>query len=80
MVCGYAYKNATYTPLLGRYHSDGSLDTLFGTNGFNTDPAGLYEEGEGIGIQSDGKIVAVGYTTYDTTNWYTTFFIARYNP
>jgi uncharacterized delta-60 repeat protein len=79
VVCGYAW-TTTYLPLLGRYHSDGSLDTLFGTNGFNIDPPGLYDYSYDLGIQSDGKIVVVGYTIYDKTSYDSTFFIARYNP
>lgn len=44
-----------------RYNADGSLDTSFGTNGEAVaDIGGGNDVGNGIAVQSDGKIVVVG--------------------
>ena len=65
---------------LARYTADGQLDTTFGTNGlvitsFNGDSASI----SALGIQSDGKIVAVGRdapTSFGSPN--PGFTLARY--
>jgi uncharacterized delta-60 repeat protein len=63
---------------LARYNADGSLDTTFGTGGkVTTDFFGTRDEIHSLAIQSDGKIVAVGFTVVSGTNW--DFAIARYN-
>lgn len=50
--------------LLVRYSTSGELDTTFGTNGIvTTDIAGGDEEALGVVLQSDGKIVVVGWGT-----------------
>lgn len=58
----------------------GALDTSFGTDGIVTTVAGLLEESglEGIAIQPDGKIVAVGYCKQGPSD--TDFVIVRYAP
>jgi uncharacterized delta-60 repeat protein len=62
---------------LTRYNSDGSLDTSFDTDGKVTTQIGSYSEViRSLAIQSDGKIVAVGYS-YNGSNY--DFAIARYN-
>jgi uncharacterized delta-60 repeat protein len=62
---------------LARYNPDGSFDTTFnGTGEVVTDFNGLPDECEAIGIQSDGKIVAVGRAR---TGGPDDFGIARYN-
>ena len=43
-----------------RYNSDGSLDTTFSTDGKTTITFGGPQEGFGVAIQSDNKIVIVG--------------------
>ena len=43
-----------------RYNSDGSLDTTFSTDGKATITFGGPQEGFGVAIQSDNKIVIVG--------------------
>ena len=63
---------------LTRYNPDGSLDPSFGGDGqvitgFPTRPY-FYSTAEGLAIQADGKIVAVG-TVNDVG-----FAVARYNP
>ncbi|ADC88827.1 hypothetical protein Thal_0191 [Thermocrinis albus DSM 14484] len=57
----------------------GSLDTTFGRGGIVTTDIGTNREDEAkaLAIQSDGKIVVVGYS-YNGTN--TDFAVVRYNP
>ncbi|MFJ3788744.1 calcium-binding protein [Kitasatospora sp. NPDC090091] len=60
---------------LVRYNTDGSLDTLFGAGGkvvvdFGSGGA---DDAFGVAVQSDGKIVAAGYTGGD-------FAVARLTP
>src|SRR5262245_684540 len=58
---------------LGRYNSDGSLDTTFGTVGkVTTDSLG---DAFALSIRSDGKIVVAGGRTQSPS----TFVLARYN-
>lgn len=45
---------------LARYNADGSLDTTFDTDGKVMTDFGEYEEGHGVALQADGKIVVVG--------------------
>jgi uncharacterized delta-60 repeat protein len=57
---------------LTRYNTDGSLDLAFGVGGrVLTDVAGTFEQFNGVALQVDGKIVAVGADVYD-------FVVARY--
>jgi uncharacterized delta-60 repeat protein len=59
---------------LTRFNSDGSADTTFGASGLvETSFGGFDEEVQGLALQTDGKIVAVGPSS-------STFAIARYNP
>jgi uncharacterized delta-60 repeat protein len=46
---------------LVRYSATGSLDTTFGTGGKITTAIGSMASGQGVGVQSDGKIVVAGY-------------------
>lgn len=62
---------------LARYNSNGSLDNDFGSGGVVTATINGYGDGNGIALQPDGKIVAVGTgKTVSNTN---TFALARYN-
>jgi uncharacterized delta-60 repeat protein len=64
---------------VARYNPNGSLDTTFSGDGRQrTDFAG-FDEARGVGIQADGKIVAVG-TGGGSTSSPSTFALARYNP
>lgn len=45
-----------------RYNTDGTLDTSFGSNGVATTSINLIDVPFALAIQSDGKIVAAGYT------------------
>ncbi len=62
---------------LARYNTDGSLDNTFGTGGIVTPAiAGSTMDGAvGVVIQSDGKIVAGGYTLNSTAD----FVVVRCN-
>lgn len=66
---------------LARYNSNGSLDTSFGTGGkVTTDFFGLNDSGNGVAIQSDGKIVVAGATRVDgLIPVRVDFALARYN-
>jgi len=51
---------------VARYTTAGALDTTFNSTGFNTISFGSYSEYvRSIALQSDGKIVAAGYTYID---------------
>ncbi|WKX73290.1 calcium-binding protein [Streptomyces sp. XD-27] len=67
---GYAGGTA-FDFALARYTSDGSLDTGFSGDGKVTTDFGGTEFGEGVAVQSDGRIVAVGASGGD-------FAVARY--
>lgn len=68
---------------LARYNSDGSLDMTFGNNGkVITDfDATHRDQANALAIQSDGKIIAAGFTSFtgsdDNTDY--AFALARYN-
>ncbi|MEZ5598528.1 MAG: delta-60 repeat domain-containing protein [Pseudomonadales bacterium] len=54
---------------VARYNANGALDTGFGTNGIVTiDNAGNLDGAFDIALQSDGKIVVVGYTNGGNNN------------
>jgi uncharacterized delta-60 repeat protein len=77
IVGGFAGINGRYDFALARYHSDGSLDTSFGSGGKATAAIGsgdafLY----GLAFQADGKIVATGYAATGAT---TAFALARFS-
>lgn len=65
---------------LARYNTDGSLDTDFGPTGTGTVTTNFSSPNDNayaIALQSDGKIVAAGYT-YNGAHY--TFALARYLP
>lgn len=63
VVGGQTWNGTKYNMSLVRYNSDGSLDTTFGSGGKVTTQVGTKNDViEGIAVQSDGKIVAVGHT------------------
>jgi uncharacterized delta-60 repeat protein len=64
---------------LARYNPNGTLDTTFGTGGkVLTDLSGTRDIANALAIQSDGKIVAGGYTVDPVTS-FLIFALARYN-
>jgi uncharacterized delta-60 repeat protein len=61
-----------------RYNIDGSLDTSFDIDGKVTTNFGeFYDVAQGVTLQSDGKIIAAGYSE-TTTPEGTVFALARY--
>ena len=67
----------TFDFVLARYDADGSLDTAFGNDGrVTTDLSADQDFGEGVALQSDGKIVVVGQRTTSTVY---DLAIARYD-
>jgi uncharacterized delta-60 repeat protein len=65
---------------LARYNTNGTLDTSFGTNGIiRTTITGTSSDiAEALVIQSNGKIVAIGYTISNSSAA-NDFALARYN-
>jgi uncharacterized delta-60 repeat protein len=62
---------------LARYNTDGSLDTSFDGDGkVVTSFSGSYDYGTSVAIQSDGKILLVGYSG---SGGYNSLAVARYN-
>ncbi len=61
---------------LARYNTDGSLDTSFGSGGKVVTPIGNGGIINALVIQSDGKIVAAGYSSNGTN---VDFALARYD-
>jgi uncharacterized delta-60 repeat protein len=65
-----------YLPV-ARLNADGTMDATFGNGGFATpDPPGIFEEGNALVVQSDGKIVIAG----DVLNGDFDFMLCRLNP
>ncbi len=64
---------------VARYLPDGSLDSTFATGGrlYNLIPTTTLSEIRDIGIQTNGKIVAIGFAISTTTNF---FAVTRYLP
>ena len=61
---GYSYNGSDDVFALARYNSDGSLDDTFGEGGKRTTPIGSGNDyALSVALQSDGKIVAVGYSS-----------------
>ena len=62
---------------VARYNENGSLDEFFGSNGLTVTPVGtLGDVAFSVLIQSDGKIVAAGYSVKNGNN---NFALVRYN-
>lgn len=56
---------------------DGSVDSTFGTGGWVTTDFGGQNQGVGVVVQSDGRILLAG-STRDAGNTYSNFALARY--
>lgn len=78
VVAGYAYNGTNDDFAVVRYNTDGSLDTTFGSNGKVTTDFGYDDQGRGVAIQTDGKIVVVGHSGTVGT-YYGVWATARYN-
>ena len=65
---------------LARYNPNGTLDTSFSGDGKQTTDFGGYEATNAVAVQGDGKIVAVGVSSNNSTTNGAAFVLARYNP
>lgn len=76
-----SFPTASYSYILIRYNSDGTIDTSFGTEGtgiVTTDaPSASEEEGCGLAVQDDDKIILVG-SCYESAT-YSDIVVIRYN-
>ncbi len=71
---GYSYNGSDNDFALVRYNTDGSLDTTFNSTGEVTTAIGTGNDvAYAVAIQSDGKIVAAGSSSF------TDFALVRYN-
>ena len=77
VAAGSSYNGSNYDFAVVRYNTDGSLDTTFGTGGKVTTSIGSDPDvANSVVLQSDGKIVAAGYS-HNGSNF--DFAIVRYN-
>jgi uncharacterized delta-60 repeat protein len=80
VTAGYTWTGSTFEFALVRYNADGSIDTSFGTGGKLTTQVGTTRSmAYAIALQSDGKIVAGGFSK-DVTDIYDYFTLVRYWP
>lgn len=80
IVVGNRIYGGNYEFGMARYNHDGTLDSNFGTDGkVITDFSNnLFNEGAtAVALQPDGKIIVVGYSYFDITNY--DIAIARFN-
>lgn len=68
---------SNYDFALVRYHSDGTLDASFGTEGKVRTPITYMDYPNDVAIQIDGKIIVVGSSNNGVSE---TFAIVRYKP
>lgn len=81
VAAGYSYNGTEFDFALVRYRRNGKLDRSFGVGGKVTtalDPSYRFNIAEGVAVQPDGKIVAVGVTSQPPD--FTHFAVVRYNP
>jgi uncharacterized delta-60 repeat protein len=65
---------------LARYNGDGSLDASFGDRGkTTTDFLGILDAAADVALQSDGRIVAVGFASNDLSGLLVDFALSRYD-
>ena len=77
IVAAGSYWNVNDDFAVVRYNTNGQLDNTFGTNGMVTTPVGTsHDEARSVAIQSDGKIVAAGFSDNGS---YDDFAVVRYN-
>jgi uncharacterized delta-60 repeat protein len=77
VVLGFSNNGTNADFALIRYNANGTLDNSFGTGGKLTTPIGNgHDYGLSVAIQSDGKIVAAGYSSNGSNN---DFAVVRYN-
>jgi uncharacterized delta-60 repeat protein len=78
VAAGQAFEYPDGRFALARFRTNGALDLTFGTGGKVTldVTAGDDDVANGVAIQPDGKIVAVGSASFINSGW----ALARYNP
>jgi uncharacterized delta-60 repeat protein len=77
VTAGWSYNGTDDDFALARYNTNGSLDTTFDTDGKVTTAIGTSDDvALSVAIQSDGKIVAAGWSNNGTDR---DFALARYN-
>ncbi|MBL0012568.1 MAG: T9SS type A sorting domain-containing protein [Flavobacterium sp.] len=77
VVAGFATNGTKADFAIARYNTDGSIDTTLDGDGIQTTSIGTAGDViNDVKVQTDGKIVVVGYTEIDT---WKNFAIARYN-
>ncbi len=77
MAAGYSDNGSNNDFALVRYNTDGSLDTTFDSDGKVTTAIGSGSDyAYSVAIQSDGKIVAAGYSDNGSND---DFALVRYN-
>jgi uncharacterized delta-60 repeat protein len=77
VAAGYSDNGSDYDFALVRHNTDGSLDTSFSTDGKVITAIGTsYDDASSVAVQSDGKIVAAGYSL---TGGSQDFAVVRYN-
>ena len=77
VMAGYSSTGGIFIFAVARYNTDGSLDNTFDADGKLTTAIGLTDdEATAIAIQTDGKIIAAGFSYNGTNN---VFALARYN-
>ena len=77
VVAGRSWDGSDWDIALTRYNSNGSLDTTFAFDGMVTTAVGNSADGAySVAIQSDGKIVAAGYSDNGSNR---DFALTRYN-
>ena len=77
VAAGFSDNGSNYDFAVVRYNADGSLDTTFSGDGIVTTAVGLaLDTANSVVMQSDGKIVAAGYS-YNGSN--DDFAVVRYN-
>ncbi|PYE52999.1 delta-60 repeat domain-containing protein [Deinococcus yavapaiensis] len=77
VAAGYTFNGSNFDFALVRYNSNGTLDTTFGSGGKITTPIGTsHDVAFALVVQSDGKLVAAGYTSNGTND---DFALVRYN-
>lgn len=60
LVAGWTHEGIDDNVLLLRYNSDGTLDSLFGTNGVVRYDSRKYEQGWSMAVQPNGKVLVTG--------------------
>jgi len=77
VVAGYSDNGSNNDFAVVRYNTNGTLDNTFGTDGIVITAIGDFrDEASAVAIQTDGKIVAVGYSYNNGSN--NDFVVVRY--